>query len=193
MKTESLQCNNCGAEIEVSSSTRFATCGHCGSKLAVVRTASAAYTELADKVSELSDRVQTHLVRTEQRNALAQLDREWEMDRENYMIATKHGGKHIPTRSESAIAGTVITIFGVFWTIMALGITGMGAAMMGGPGGPPGVFALIPCVFPAFGVLFIVLGIYQSMSAYDKATRYESAKARYEARRRQLQSEREDS
>ena len=190
MQIESLQCNHCGAEIEVSPTTRFATCSHCGSKLAVVRTASAAYTELAEQVSQLSDRVREHLDRSEIRDTLADLDRQWDREKESFMIANKHGAKHIPTRSESAIAGTVVTIFGVFWTILALGISGAGAGMLGEGGFGP--FALVPCIFPAFGILFIGLGIYQSMNAYDKATRYERAKSNYESRRRKLRLERDE-
>jgi predicted phage tail protein len=187
MKLESLQCNNCGADIEVSAQTRFATCAHCGSKLAVVRTASAAYTELADKMSELSDRMRDHIQRTDRRGALEDLQREWEREREKYMVSSKHGVRHIPTRTESAIAGTVVTIFGAFWTLMALGITG-GMRAVGGPG----VFGLVGCLFPAFGVLFIGLGIYQSFSAYDKAGRYERAEAEYQKRRQALLADLDD-
>jgi hypothetical protein len=186
MKLESLQCNKCGAEIEVSADTRFATCAHCGSKLAVVRTASAAYTELAEKMAELSDHMRDHLQRADRRDALEDLEREWNREKESYMVTGKHGVRHIPTRTQSAIAGIVITIFGVFWTLMALGITG------GLFGAGPGPFGLIGCLFPAFGVLFIVLGVYRSLSAYDKASRYERAEATYLQRRQALLAELED-
>ena len=191
MKLEPLQCNHCGADIEVSPDTRFATCAHCGSKLVIVRTPSSAYTELAEKMTELSDRMHDHLKRANRRDELEDVEREWNREREKYMVANKQGIKHIPTRTESAIGGTVITIFGLFWTVMALGITSRFSGF--GPNGfsPLG---LVPYVFPAFGVLFIVLGIYQSVSAYNKASRYERAEAAYERRRRDLtKSEQETS
>lgn len=188
MQLEPLQCNHCGADIEVSPDTRFATCGHCGSKLAIVRTASSAYTELAEKMTELSDRMHDHFKRADRREELEDAEREWNREREKYMVSNKQGIKHIPTRTESAIAGTVVTIFGLFWTVMALGITS-GFGSLGGSGLSP--FGWVPCVFPAFGVLFIVLGIYQSVSAYDKASRYERAEAEYERRRRDLLTESE--
>ena len=188
MKLESLQCNNCGADIEVSSETRFATCAHCGSKLTVVRTASAAYTELADKVAELSDRMRDHIQRTDQRSAVEDLDRQWNQEREHYMVTSNNGAKHIPTRTESAIAGTVVTVFGAIWTLVALGMAGVFGGVIAGFGG---LFGWIPFLFPAFGVLFIALGIYQSFSAYDKARRYEEAEAAYQKRRQALLAQRD--
>jgi DNA-directed RNA polymerase subunit RPC12/RpoP len=192
MQLQSLQCNHCGADVEVSPTTKFATCGHCGSRLAVVRTASSTYTELAEKVDQLSDRMQQHLDRLDRRSELEELDRRWALERENYMVSNKHGAKHIPTRSESAIAGTLVTVFGVFWTVMALGIGGGIGFAFGGFGNGRSPIALIPCIFPAFGVLIIGMGIYQSMNAYDKASRYERAKSRYEAERRRLMASRDD-
>lgn len=192
MKLQSLQCNHCGAEVEVSATTKFATCAHCGSRLTVVRTASSTYTELAEKVDQLHERVQRHFDRFDRHSELEELDRRWALELESYMVAAKDGARHLPTRQESVVSGIVVAMFGVFWTVLALGMTGGAAMAFGGVGGGLSPFAVIPCAFPAFGLLFIGLGIYQSMNAYEKATRYEQAKRRYEAERRRLLASKND-
>ncbi|MBW4622036.1 MAG: SHOCT domain-containing protein [Cyanosarcina radialis HA8281-LM2] len=60
-------------------------------------------------------------------NQIAQLDREWELERENYMATGKYGCKYIPGKVESLIGGIFIVCFGIFWTFTAASMTGFGA------------------------------------------------------------------
>lgn len=65
-----------------------------------------------------------------------------------------------PGRGSSAMSfiGSIVSIiFGVFWTIMAAGITA---------DSPFGIGK----IFPLFGVLFIVIGIFQAIYNYKNAT-----------------------
>ena len=41
MNAETLNCNNCGAPINVPAAAKYATCAHCGTQLAIRRTDSA--------------------------------------------------------------------------------------------------------------------------------------------------------
>src|SRR5687768_11739867 len=57
------------------------------------------------------EHLSAQLAEVRYQNELARLDREWEIDREQYMITTKYGRRHVPTPGGS-IAGAVI--IGVF-------------------------------------------------------------------------------
>lgn len=114
-------------------------------------------------------------------NELAQLDRGWELERENYMVTGKYGNKHIPGQASSLFGGIFLVAFGIFWTVMASSITSSGF----GPG-PGGGFSSF---FPLFGVLFILFGIGVSITGFIKAGKYRDAHEKYQRRRRALLDE----
>lgn len=114
-----------------------------------------------------------HLEEIKAQNELAQLDREWSLERENYMVEGQHGHKHIPGKISSVLGGLFIVGFGIFWTVMAASMTGFGEA---------GVFS----IFPLFGILFILFGAGMSIRAFVKAGQYEEAQERYQRRRREV-------
>ncbi len=116
-----------------------------------------------------------HLEEIKAQNELAQLDREWELERENYMVSGQYGHKHIPGKASSALGGIVIVVFGIFWTAMASSMTGFGGS------------GLIS-IFPLFGVLFILFGAGMSLNAFVKAGQFEEAQRRYQLRRSELQN-----
>lgn len=109
-------------------------------------------------------------------NEISQLDREWELERENYLITGRYGGRHVPTRSGSVIGGMVIVGFGTFWTIVAFTITHNSP------------WPFIAAVFPLFGILFVIGGAAMSAHSFIQAGKYEAAYHRYQERREQLQS-----
>jgi hypothetical protein len=111
--------------------------------------------------------VEGHLAEIKHQNDVAQLDREWAMERERYMVAGRYGYRYLPSRGMSLLGGIVVCGFGLLWTVMA---ASMGA----------------PAFFPLFGLLFILLGIGVSANAFLKAGQYEDARLRYQRRRGQL-------
>jgi hypothetical protein len=111
--------------------------------------------------------VESHLEEIRHQNEVAQLDREWAMERDRYMMTGRYGYRYLPTPGMSVLGGVVIVGFGIIWTAMAAGI---GA----------------PIFFPLFGVLFILLGIGVSVISFMKATQYEQARQRYQRRRANL-------
>ena len=127
--------------------------------------------------------VERHLQTIAQQNEVAQLDREWEIARESFMVTGKHGHRHLPTQAGSLVMGVVIGLFGLFWTAMAFGVTGAMAGHGGFPGGSPGGLAAI---FPFFGILFIVVGVGMSLYSFSKATQYADAERQYRTRRAEL-------
>jgi hypothetical protein len=103
-------------------------------------------------------------------NELQAVDREWTIEREQYMETGRNGGRYIPERGSSLVGGIIFTIFGVGWTVSA---ASMGA----------------PVLFPVFGVLFVIFGIGLSVRSYVKAEQYEQAHQKYRRRRARLRDE----
>lgn len=128
-------------------------------------------------------------------NAVAQLDREWDIERESYTVTGYQGGgdvhagrpyRYRPTRGGSVVGGVVTTVFGIIWTAGACSMS----SMADGFGGTPvGGFAGL---FPLFGIVFVLFGVWSSMNAYDKADSYEDAEADYQHRRAMLLAGRRD-
>jgi len=105
-------------------------------------------------------------------NEIAQLNRQWEIERREYMVPGRYGHSYVPGKSSSLFGGVMIVCFGIFWTLMASSISSRA----------PGPFSL----FPLFGVLFIFFGIGISFYSFLQAEKYQLAKKRYEQRRRKL-------
>lgn len=171
MNLERLTCNSCGAPLEVPETTNFVKCNHCSASLAVRRTAGATFTEQLEELAERTEELSEKIDNLSTQNEIAGLDREWDFEREKYMIKTKHGNRHVPTEGGAVVGGILVTAFGIFWTFMA---TGSGA----------GAFAM-------FGILFIGAGIASSISGFNKAGHYKKAERRYRQRRSDLINESE--
>jgi hypothetical protein len=108
-----------------------------------------------------------HLEEIKRQNDVAQLDREWAMERERYMVPGRYGYRYVPNRGMSLLGGLLVTGFGILWTVMA-------ASMVA------------PVFFPLFGLLFIFAGLGVSAYSFLQANRYEEARLRYQRRRAQL-------
>ncbi len=181
---ERLLCNSCGAPLEVPESANFVRCNHCSTQLAIRREDNVTFTEQLEELTEKTDALADRVDTLTSQNDIAALDREWELDRENYMVSNKHGVRRVPTAGGSVAGGLVAAAFGTFWTVMAFGITS------GAPDG--GGFSVIKVVFPLFGLIFIGIGVVSAVASFDKASRYQNAERRYQARRSELQSKARD-
>jgi len=104
-----------------------------------------------------------HLEEIKRQNEVEQLDREWAMERERYMVTGRYGYRSIPSQGASVLGGVLFVAFGILWTVLASGIGG-------------GFFAM-------FGVLFILFGAGISIYSFIKAGQYEEARQRYQRRR----------
>ncbi len=128
-----------------------------------------------------AEHLSEQLAEVRYQNELARIDREWEIEREQYMITGRNGQRQIPTPGMSLVMAFVVGIFGIGWTIMAFSITS-GAPKESG-------FEAFSCIFPLFGVLFTCVGIGVGINAYTKAQKYQEALAAYQQRRRQVRPE----
>ena len=140
----------------------------------------------------LSDQVADHLAAVSCQNELAQVDREWEIEREQYLVFDRFGRALVPQVGGSRMfdfasrgsfgMGLAATIFGVGWTTAAIVFT------------HDAPFAPIRYVLPGFGVLFTFFGLTSALRfssmvkslghEYErKARRYQVAFEEYQGRR----------
>lgn len=125
----------------------------------------------ADDVSKL----EAELAELRAEKELERIDREWEAERQQFMVSDKHGHKQLPTTGGSFAVGAVGAVFGVIWTAMAIGITS------GAPSFGP--FAIAKVVFPIVGIGITIGAIVMGVVGANKAAEYEKALAAYQARR----------
>ncbi|HZT78776.1 MAG TPA: hypothetical protein VFA26_01020 [Gemmataceae bacterium] len=169
MSPETLNCNQCGAELHVPPTTNYVACMRCGARLAVRRQGDAAYTEPVGQDQGPPEPVADQLAEIRYQNEIARIDREWQMEREQYLIRGRYGS-YVPSPGGSVLGGMVVVVFGIIWTMMAVS---MGA----------------PLFFPLFGLVFIFLGIGVSLWSHSKAVSYREAFERYRRRRASVRPE----
>jgi hypothetical protein len=163
----SVACNNCGAALEVGPSTRFVTCTYCSSQLEVHRTGAAAYTEVLHAIHQNTQQIAQDVQAIRQQNELEALDREWAIQREQFMTRNEDGSRSVPNATGSVVGAVVAALFGIIW----IGFT----SSMGGDS-----------LFPLFGVLFIGVAIWAAIHGYRKAGAYAEAERNYQRRREEV-------
>jgi membrane protein required for beta-lactamase induction len=94
----------------------------------------------------------------------AQLDREWEAERERYMVTERFGYRYIPGRMASIALGALNVAFGVVWVVVCV-INGL------------------PVYFLGVGVVVAVVGGAGWAHLAVKGSRYLDARRRYQRRR----------
>jgi Short C-terminal domain len=126
-------------------------------------------------------------------NELARIDREWQIEREQYMVADRWGRMHVPTPEGSRLLGSVgrgsmigglmAVVVGTLWTAFAIFLT-------------EGAPAPLRIIFPLFGVCFILFGLLGSIGFHrfaeqaqrmyeEKAAQYQQAFDAYQQRRQE--------
>lgn len=129
----------------------------------------------------LEQHLSEQLAEVRYQNELAQIDREWEIERQQYLITNREGHPQIPTfelgRNITVLGGG----FGVVWTIMAISITS------GGPNDGPFVIAKI--IFPLAGIIGTVSTIRWGRDCQSQAQKYDAAFRAYQVRRSQIAPE----
>lgn len=175
---ESLNCNSCGAPLEVPSSARFVKCNHCNANLQVHRSDGGTFTEAVEKLTETTEDLAQQVEKLTRQNEIAELDRRWEVERRSFTIQAKDGQSHLPTERIARVGGIGAIVFGGLWTILAFSITQSGPNY--------GAFAVAKILFPLFGLGFIGFGVFNAISAHQKAQNYHRAERNFRLRRDQL-------
>lgn len=167
MQLISLNCNHCGAPLEVPAKTRFLTCSYCQSRLEVHTSGNAVYSEVLEAIGERTEKIAEDVEALKLHTELEELDRQWTMGLDRYKVRDQDGHYRVPSGPGSMIGAALAAVFGLFWTGMTIH---MGA----------------PWFFPVFGVVFIVAAIVGGLSAVSKAEAYQRQRASHESRRRAL-------
>lgn len=161
-----LSCGHCGAPLSIPGDARFVTCTHCNSRLEVQNTGSAAYTRVLEQVAERTEALAEQVETLKQQHELERIDREWEMEREKYLIHGKHGRVYEPGEATA----TAQQVFVVFWCVI---VGGMGL-----------VFFLVfpPLALVPFGM--IAFALWGMSNNQKKAAEFREASQAYQQRRR---------
>jgi len=127
LKLLALNCNNCGAGIEVPRNAKFATCGFCDARLSVQQTETSAFTEVLGEVAE-------DIKEIKRNTEVTRLDQEWMLRRERHQVCGQNGTVSKP----SAVAGVAMIAVGVLGGLTVMQeFAGFGLLFMaiGGIGG----------------------------------------------------------
>jgi hypothetical protein len=111
-------------------------------------------------------------------NELARLDREWESEKEKYVLTGRHGVRYLPSIGMGWYTAGVGGIVSVCWVILAVGIT---SAMP-----DSGDFGVVRILFPLIGGLLPLGAVAFGLYIVRRAGAYNRALAAYKARRAAL-------
>jgi ribosomal protein S27E len=163
-------CNHCGAPLSVPGEARFVTCTYCGASLQVLRSGGAAYTQVLNNIDERTQRIEQDVAELKTRERIDELDRQWMLEREQYLVRGRNGNSSIPSPAVAIFGSAVAAVFGIIWTCVAVSI------------GAPGLF-------PLFGVVFVLAALVGGGFAASKASEYKNAQEQYQRRRQALQDD----
>ncbi|MEN6496033.1 MAG: hypothetical protein ABFD16_17260 [Thermoguttaceae bacterium] len=176
METLNVSCNQCGAPLEVPRGTRFLTCNYCSARLEVHQSESASYTSVLEAIQEQTARMAQELGAIRLQNELEQLDRQWTIERTQYLVRQKNGTTSEPGVS---VAGLLfVCLFTLFFVTVTGGI-GVSAVVLGAPG----ILAFVAFAMAVFAVVAFVSIL---VSSIQRVTQYAEARRQYENRRAKL-------
>jgi ribosomal protein L37AE/L43A len=175
---QSVHCNTCGNKIEVPSTVRYITCARCGASLVVRNEGGAWFTEtpLAPRRATDLGEVAGRLEELERQSAIARLDREWEIERDSYMMTGRFGARYTPSIATAVLTGVIALVGGGLWTAFTFSIVSSNPLADRGPGR----------IFPLFGILFMLVGVAIAIYQFSRASQYQQALERYQRRRHQM-------
>jgi len=165
MKLISLTCSHCGAPLEVPEEAKFVTCTYCSSRLEVHRSGGAVYTQVLESLERRTEKIAEDVETLKLQNRLERLDRDWMLERDQYLVRGKDGGRHLPSKTGVLIMLVFVVGFGIFWTVSAAEI------------------GLVPAICGIFVIGFAVVTL---ATLFFKRDQYERRRRTYEAERRRL-------
>lgn len=127
--------------------------------------------QVLEEARSAHDSESVHVIKTQ--NELAQLDREWLLKREGYMMEGADGERFIPGKADSVIQGLLAVCLGAVFTGIAYSAGGFRSASLSS-------------LFGLGGILFCLLGVGFCVIGFVKAGRHAAAERRYRLRRQQL-------
>jgi hypothetical protein len=217
MRTSEVRCASCGSRLEIPENVRYIACHVCGISLKVhsdqngLQTTAIGGDDLArppfreDQDSKWLDRnrggeeprrpdaevrdLARRLDDLELENALLRLDRDWDEDRERYMIRRRFGGRIVPTVERARLSMIICSVIG---GLLLMGVAALGISILvNNPGTPSLTQAMggvlccfVPPLLP-FITILLVIGLASYLSL-QRAREYDAAEARYTEERERL-------
>ena len=169
MKLISLNCNHCGAPLEVPESAKFVTCSFCETQLKVERTASTYSTAAIAELKETTDSLSQDVAYLKLQNSLQVLEHGWDRQRQTLMTRKKDGSTRGPSSQRAVLVGIAPMAVGVVILFAGLGSPSGGAIL--------------------FGLAAIVIGIIAGVTEHSRRTAYEHAQRRYSRKRAAIRTE----
>ena len=99
MKLISLVCNHCGGTLEIPEETRYLTCQFCKTNLMVESSGNAFFTSELEELDRKTDQIADEVESLKRENDINRLDRNWESQKEKFMVTDKDGHKRLPTKT----------------------------------------------------------------------------------------------
>ena len=165
-----VSCNRCGGTLDISARTNFTTCGFCGTRLRVERSATSLSTVELDELRTRTDDLERNVSALRDNQQIEQLDRQWEARRAELSISN---GKHEPRLP--TLHGTLLRLLSALAPIVFLlsgQLNGFGSS-----------------VLPVLGAMTLV-GLLQAGSELHKYLQYRAASTDYWSERARLLAER---
>jgi LSD1 subclass zinc finger protein len=169
VRLETIACNQCGAPLSVPEAAQFVRCNHCAASLAVRRNESVTYTEVVEKLVAHTSKLAGQIAHLRFQNELERIDREWEYEREGYLVKQKDGSLVEPSRASAIFFGVIFAIIGLIEIVITIAA-----------GGWP---------FAVFGVVIALIGFGSAVSGARAADAFKRARARYRRERSSLNVE----
>lgn len=166
MKIISLNCNHCGAPLDVPAKAKYVTCGFCDSRLQVQHTGNTYSTTVIEQLVEQANQIQEDVEFLKRQAAIAELDERWKRQRSKFTVRDNNGRESIPTAMGAALQAIGATVICGFLGVSILG--------------------------PIAIVIWLLLCLVLLFHA-KKAADYRDAHRRYQQQRRQLASSEKNS
>ena len=167
MTLVAVQCNQCGASLRVSETTRFVTCEHCGSQLSVERTETAIFTEAIKAIDQKTTQIAADLEVMRLQKQIEILDREWESKRTALLAGVSVGSSGEPSGLRAKVWEILFMTVGVVTVVFGLAVEGLCIS----------VFLGLPSIF--LGLLSIIVGLLIKRWDSNMAAKFQSQRSRY--------------
>lgn len=106
--------------------------------------------------------LQEQVEELQRQQAITRLDREWEVEQEQYMAYGRYGGRFTPSRGGSLFGGAIIVVMGIAFMSLCWNSS------------------------PLIGVMFVLFGVGITIYSDSRARQYERAQQKYRRRRARL-------
>ncbi len=174
MEIIKINCNSCGAGLQIPDKVEFFNCSFCGSQLKMVKSAGAQFTEVVGELVEHTEAISqnTNIIQLEK--AIERLDRDWK--RQKGRLGLEEHEASGGSMASTMVGGGVAIVFVIFWIY--------GSSSISSQFNDP-----ISKVFPLLGVGMLILVLINIASAPMKLSRFQKAKQQYEEKRQELLTE----